>query len=251
MAENNAVENNGTPVQSRRDKVLGRLRTKYPDKSFDDDESIYSAVDDDYDEYDRQIEENGKNEKAFSDMFNSDPRSVAFLMDWKNGESPTMSLVRRFGSDIVSELQDPEVQDKLAEANKEYLDRVAKEKEYEQTYEKNFAESCRQLDEMQEREGYTDEQINDALKKLFALSTDLILGKFSPEQVKSQMKADNYDKDVEQAGYEGEIKGRNAKIEEQLRKPSKGDGTSVLNGKNNVQGPRKSKSIFDLANDAM
>lgn len=46
------------------------------------------------------------------------------------------------------------------------------------------------------------------------------------------IKAQNYDNDIEQAQMEGEVAGRNAKIEEKLRKGKQGDGTVALDGKN-------------------
>lgn len=37
------------PTKSRRDTALERLKARYPDKSFDDDESMYGQMLDDYD----------------------------------------------------------------------------------------------------------------------------------------------------------------------------------------------------------
>ena len=78
------------------------------------------------------------------------------------------------------------------------------------------------------------------------------MGKFTTETLDMARKALNYDADMAIATEEGEIAGRNAKITEQLRKSSKGDGTNPLGGKNGVAGgqPQRSQSIFDLANDA-
>ena len=47
-------------------------------------------------------------------------------------------------------------------------------------------------------------------------------------------KALNHDIDVETADREGEVRGKNAKIEEKLRKNRKNDGTANLSGKNNT-----------------
>ncbi len=60
------------------------------------------------------------------------------------------------------------------------------------------------------------------------------------------LKAQNYDADVEQAQMEGEVAGRNAKIEERLRKSRKGDGTAVLDGKNGkVSQPKRDLGALD------
>ncbi len=49
MAENNEVK-------SRRDQHIERLRKKYPDKKFEDDEEIYGQISDDYDQYEQELE---------------------------------------------------------------------------------------------------------------------------------------------------------------------------------------------------
>ena len=38
---------------SKRDRQLGRLREKYPDKKFEDDEEIYGQIGEDYDNYEK------------------------------------------------------------------------------------------------------------------------------------------------------------------------------------------------------
>ena len=70
-------------------------------------------------------------------MMSADPRSAQYLTDWANGEDPVVGLVRNFGAEIKDVLEDPEMQDKLAEANKEYVERVAKNKALEEEYSNN------------------------------------------------------------------------------------------------------------------
>ena len=112
MADNNEVK-------SRRDQHLDRLRSKYPDKKFEDDEEIYGQISDDYDTYEAELEELRGREKSLSDMFAADPRSAQFLTDMHNGNDPVLGLVRNFGVEIKDVLDDPEMQDRIAEANKE------------------------------------------------------------------------------------------------------------------------------------
>ena len=65
------------------------------------------------------------------------------------------------------------------------------------------------------------------------------------------LKAINHDTDVATASEEGEIRGKNAKAEAKLRKPTRGDGTPTLAGANNAPAPsRRRDSIFDIADGA-
>ena len=246
MADNNEVK-------SRRDQHLERLRKKYPDKKFEDDEEIYGQISDDYDTYEAELDGLRGREKSLSDMFAADPRSAQFLTDMHNGTDPVLGLVRNFGVEIKDVLDDPEMQDKIAEANKDYVERVANSKKLDEEYEKNMDTTLETLRQFQSERGMTDEQIDKLVELLLGIVRDGVMGKFSTETLDMACKALNYDADVAAAGEEGEIAGRNTKITEKLRKSKQGDGTAPLGGKNGqgVSAPRKAESMFDLANEAM
>ena len=57
-------------------------------------------------------------------------------------------------------------------------------------------------------------------------------------------RAINHDSDVAVAAREGEVKGRNTRIEEKLRKKQRSDGTANLDGKNGGGG--KARDMPDL-----
>ena len=109
MANETLTDNN--EVMSKRDRHIDRLRKKYPDKSFEDDEEIYGAISDDYDQYEQELEGYKGREKVLSDMFAADPRSAQFITDMHNGEDPVVGLVRNFGIEIKDMLDDPDMQD--------------------------------------------------------------------------------------------------------------------------------------------
>lgn len=246
MADNNEVK-------SRRERHIERLRKKYPEKKFEDDEEIYGQISDDYDQYEQELDGYRGREKSLSDMFAADPRSAQFLTDMHNGTDPVLGLVRNFGVEIKDVLDDPEMQDKIAEANKEYVERVANSKKLDDEYEKNMDATLETLRQFQSERGMTDEQIDQVVEFLLGVVRDGVMGKFSNETLDMACKALNYDADVAAAGEEGEVAGRNAKITEKLRKSKQGDGTAPLGGKNGqgMSAPRKSESMFDLANEAM
>ncbi len=245
MADNN-------PVRSKRDQHLERLRKKYPDRKFEDDEEIFGAISDDYDQFEQENTTMRDREKAFSEMFTSDPRSARMMMEWKNGNDPAISLLRIYGDDILEACNDPDKQEAIKEANKEFATKVAKEKEYEELYDKNIEESLAGLEQMATEEGLSDEDIDKAMEYLVSICRDMMLGKFTRETVRMMLNAINHDTDVANAQEEGEVAGRNSKIVEQMRKSKKGDGIQNLNGRNGTprQNPDKTKSVFDLAREA-
>lgn len=220
MAENEEVK-------TSRDKYLSRLKEKYPDREYADDEAIFSQINDDYDDYDKYKSE----AEEFSGMLASNPKAASLITAWAKGEDPVTFMIERFGDDFKAALEDEDKVEAIAEANKKYAERIAQEKKFEDEYQKNIAATSGILDELQ-AEGYSDDEIDNAMQWLIEIMKDAILGKFSKESILMALKAINHDKDVELADRAGEVRGKNAKIEEKMKKRSSGDGTAELSGKN-------------------
>lgn len=245
MAENEVV-------RSKRDQVVDRLRSRYPEKRFEDDDEIYGQIYDDYDQSEKELENYRGQEKQFSDLFASDPRNAQFLSDMYHGQDPVLGLVRRFGVEIKDVLDDPEMQDKIAEANKEYVERVAKSKVLDEEYEKNLDATLEMLRGFQTERGLSDEEIDEVMDALLGIVQDGVMGKFTRETVVMMLNAIHHDRDVSAASEEGRVAGRNDKIVESLRKTERGDGTAPLSGKNGAApGGRRGASMFDIAREAM
>lgn len=240
MAENNKS-------LTSRERAMERLRGKHPDKPFDDDEAAWNQINDDYDDYDRRIGAYQEQEKSLSDMFGSDPRSAQFITEWRKGGDPVVELVRLYGNDIGEAIDDPDKQDAIAEANKEFVERVSKSKKLDETYKANLVESLSEIEKIQQERGLTDDQIDDAMSWLLGIVGDAVMGKFAPETIDMALKAKNYDADIAGASHEAEVRGRNAKIQEQMRHAKEGDGVAMMNGKNGNSGERRRPSIFTLA----
>jgi len=257
MAEDNmtnptAPATEPTPKKTRRQQVDERLRSKYPDMDFSDEETMYGRIDDDYNDYESRINTYKEREGKMTDLFNKNPRASRFVTDMANGKDPWLAVIAELGVDGVTDLMnDPAKQDAIAEANKEYVERIAKEKNLEDEYQKNFAESMELLSSIQEKRGLTDDVVDGAMDMVMKIVNDAIVGKFSEETIDLALKAMNHDADMDNARSEGMVAGRNEKIEEKLRKPQGGDGMPSLNGSNNVPTLNKRpRTIFDEANDA-
>lgn len=249
MAENQTP----TPPKSRREQFGERLKKKYPDREFADDEALFGQIDDDYADYDNQLEQYKGREKEISDMFAADPRSAHFLTSWRKGEHPMTAFIRQFGKDGLEELvNNEEKMDEFAKANEAYLSRVAKEKELEDEYQKNLAESLNTLEKFQQERHLGDDTIDAAMDLVMKIANEAIVGKFTAETIDMALNAVNHDADVRNARSEGQVAGRNSKIEEQLRKPAKGDGQPNLSGSNNAPTRKSSgRSIFKDAEYAL
>lgn len=240
------------PSMSKRDKLGARLKNKYPDREYTDDEALFGQINDDYDEYDNQLGQYKEREGRLNDMLANDPRSAQFLADMANGNDPWLAVIERIGIDGITDLiNDPDKQEEYAEANKKYVERLAKEKVLEEEYENNLAESMKLLEQLQQERGLGDETIDAAMDLIMRIAHEAILGKFTAETIDMALNAINHDADVNNARTEGTVAGRNAKINEQLRKPLIGDGQPNLAGSNNAPTRKNSqRSMFDLADEA-
>lgn len=241
-----------TPTKSKRDLFGERLKKKYPDREYADDEALFGQINDDYDEYDNQLGQYKERENRLTDLFSKDPRSAQFITDMAKGNDPWLSLIERIGIDGVTDLMnDPSKQEAYAEANKKFVERLAKEKSLEDEYQTNIAESMKLLENVQQERGISDDTLDAAMDLIMRITHEAILGKFTSETIDMALKAINHEADMNNARTEGTVAGRNAKIEEKLRKPTTGDGQPNLAGSNNAPTRKSSnRSMFDLADEA-
>lgn len=228
------------PSPSRRDSFTERLGAKHEGEEWGDDDALFGRINDDYDDYENQIsglqEKNSayekelgglrENEKKLTDMFSKDPRSATFLLQWRDKGTPVSEMLRVYGRDMLEYMT--EHPDEMADSEREYLERVAKEKEYENEYEQNITASCELFDRFQEERGLDDDKMNELVDKLISSAHDVIMGKFSEEQLDMVSKAMGYDEAVEAAGREGEVRGKNSKESKRLQLKKPGDGVPRL-----------------------
>lgn len=238
--------------KSARERLVERMRARHPDLADGDDDwddGLYSRIGEDYDAYDEEIAGYRDTEDKMREMFSRDPRSAAFLTRWRGGADPVVELVRLFGDDFVEQMRDPARQEALAAASKEYLDRVEEQSRYEEDYKRNITESRSVADALMEERGLTDDDMDAAVSYLVGVMADAVVGRFSRESLLMALNAVRHDRDVAEAAGEAEVRGRNARIQETLRRRKSGDGTPAASGGGGggMAEPRRARSIFDQA----
>ena len=237
MAEN---ENQKT----KRELFAERLKSRYPDREFADDEAMYGQAGEDYDAYENELSGYRERESKLEELFAKDPKNAQFLADMARGEDPWLVVIERLGTDGITELlNDPEKKAAYEEANKRYAERLAKEKEIEAEYDRNMEESQRVREELDAIHGV--EAVDAALGVIDQMTKDAIMGKVTKEAVEMAMKIVNRDADLANARSEGEIAGRNAKIEERMRRQQTGDGMPQMGGATAPAPAPKKRGFFD------
>ena len=237
MAEN---ENQKT----KRELFAERLKSRYPDREFADDEAMYGQAGEDYDAYENELNGYREREGQMEELFARDPKNAQFLADMAAGKDPWIVVIERLGTDGITELlNDPEKKAAYEEANKRYAERLAKEKEIEAEYDRNMEESQRVREELDAIHGV--EAVDAALGVIDQMTKDAIMGKVTKEAVEMAMKIVNRDADLANARSEGEIAGRNAKIEERMRRQQTGDGMPQIGGATAPAPAPKKRGFFD------
>ena len=214
-------------VKSKRDALRERMLKRNPELNVEDPEAMSGGISDYLDELDGQIGEYRGREEKLTNMMNADPRSAHFLSSWANGEDPMIALVKLFGEDIRTILDDPE-----SEASKELARRTAEGQAYNAEADENIEKTKGIIAQWKQDNGLSDDEANEVLDFLEGVLQDSLRGIVSRESLDMGLKAIRHDEDVAEAASDAEVKGRNAKITEKLRLRSAGDGTVALAGKN-------------------
>lgn len=173
----------------------------------------------------RELEELRSREKALNDMLAADPRSGVFLNNWRNGSDPVVELVRQFGMEIRQALDSPEMHERIEQANRDYMQRIADEKALAKEFADNMARSLEMLDDKCEREQIDDATVERAWEWLRKVTDEGLRGIVSDDTMAMAIKAVNHDADVATADRDGELRGRNATIASHLRRIEAADGT--------------------------
>lgn len=216
-------------VKSKKDELHDYLRGIQPDLNTDDEEGVYSTIKGVIDENDSYKSKREQTDKNISDRFKQDPRFAQFFLgSIQPDANPVSELLKVYGEDIRSYLDDPDNAEDLGKAQKDYLDKIAKGKELEDTYTKNLDASLARLDEYQASKGLKDEQVDEVINSLFADAENIIMGVFTPGLIDSKLKVMSYDQDMAVAKEEGMIEGANKKIDDHKKTTKVNDALPPL-----------------------
>lgn len=214
------------------DYLKQRTGKRHEGQSYETDDDYYRQMRADADEDDEYISNYRKNEEAVNNLFASDPRSADFWEEWKRNpdRNPVAYMIRIYGTDGIREaLDNPQFADEFEAANKEFLERKAKDKKHHEDVEANLDKALDMSEAYAQKTGITVEEADQLLQDILDRGERICNGEVTEEDLDWANKAKNYDASVEQAGMEGETRGRNTKIREQLRKGT-GDGMPSLGG---------------------
>lgn len=249
-----AGEGNGTPMRHSLDDIRQRMRNRHADGNYDNDDDLYDALYQEMDDDDMRREDLARlqqREDEFNNVIMMNPRAGDFFVAVSEGKSPVAMLVEAMGTDAVRDYLDDESNAKeMAEAQQKYLDEVKKGKEFREQYEKNVKKSLEGDDKAVTDGVLSEEDIDRAHESLEKKVNDYIMGKWSVEDLKGELRSLDYDQAVADARQQGEIRGRNEQITSKLRRREQGDGipsSTRGGGRMPQRGEGYGNDIFSMA----
>lgn len=213
----------GMPEMSDIEYLRQRTSKRHEGQQFGSDDDYYRQMRADADEDDAYMKQYRENEGMVNELFASDPRAADFWNQWKRhpDKNPIAYMIRVYGVDgLKEELENPDFADRFEAANKEYLDRIAEGKNYADQLQSNLDKSLDVIEAWGQKNGLSTEEADKVAEQVFERYKRIHLGELTEDDLDWVFKAQNHDADVENAGREGEIRGRNQRIQEKLRKGS-------------------------------
>lgn len=232
-------KNNGQdiPVTSKKQMFIEAYKKRHPDASIDDEESLFAAINDGYGKDSDEYEAMKKREDTLVDMFTKDPRAAMMFTAMRDGEDLTMYLVKNFGDEFLDAINDPEKADDFAKAHEEWVKKAEKTRQMQKETDENLQKTLECFRAVMEKKGWTEEEAAQVFEACQKIIIDGLNGIVTPETIEMVSKGMRFDNAVRDAGTDGEIRGRNQKIQERLRKTT--DDVPSLTGSGNQVGRNK------------
>lgn len=199
--------------------MRARMKERKPDTDWDatDDDAMADMAMADYDEMSSMVDQYKQRDAAFDELAAKHPQAMMFLAQLAKGKSMREAIENSMEVSIEDLYNDPD----YPRAKEE---KAAKEAEAV----KNM---LAEIDKQAEEKGWTPEDVDQALEDFDEIIRAVEENKVTFDMLQLLHNGKRYDKDVAKALHEGEVNGRNAKIEETKRKKkASSDGLPALGG---------------------
>lgn len=222
--ENKEQKDNGNQEPKKktaRETFFERFKTDYPDDDSENEESVYSRINERNTEYDRLKKDNDD----FRSVVDNNPQFGAMFLDMGDGKTFMESLLSRIPKDdIIAAYEDPAMAKKLSEAQIAFLQGEENNKKLKKEGEENIKKSIEAYSKWCEANGVEGEDVNKLWGEAINFYTEGLRGIFSEKLFDLLHKGMNHDADVKAAEDKGELKGHNAKVQTVLAKQKGQEG---------------------------
>ena len=216
------------PVKGPREIMYERIRAKSPDMEYEDgSDDYYRRAGDILDELEakgvRYDDLSGKLMRRFQE----DPEEAQTLLDYMDGMPLVAAIRKNMGDEALTMTEESEGWDEYQKAGEDRKKRFHDQEELLNEIRANSEQSDKDFEEWANELGLTDEQKEAVRAQIQGDLENLSRGRVTKEIYGRYRNALNHDADVEAAHKQGNVEGRNEKIEAERKKMA---GSGLPNG---------------------
>lgn len=248
-------------VAANKRKWFDNFSKRHSDIDQSDEEAYYGAINDDYDEYDERIKGYEDDNKRVKEMLEANPAFAQMLVEAHNGGNPWKVLAQIGGEPLIELMKNPddeELAQNVLDGMNDYAEKVKEHSALEKEAAANAGPSIDAMLEVADENGMSDDQTNEMYKLWDTIQQGAIVNKVDKSTWELLAKAVMHDENVMAAETEGEMRGKNAKMQVEKNHIIKGASPSLLRGQGGAQksnpkpptlGEELGSSIWDRDNE--
>lgn len=248
-------------VAANKQKWLDNFAKRHSDIDQSDEEAYYGAINDDYDDYDERIKGYEDDNKRVKEMLEANPAFAQMLVEAHNGGNPWKVLAQIGGEPLLELMKNPEDEElaqNVLDGMNDYAEKVKEHSALEEEAAANIGPSIDAMLEVADENGMSDDQTNEMYKLWDTIQQGAIVNKVEKSTWELLAKAIMHDENVMAAETEGEMRGKNAKMQVEKNHIIKGASPSLLRGQGGSQnnnpkpptlGDEINSSIWDRDNE--
>lgn len=225
-----------------RELFYERIRTSRPDAKYDDDEEEYfrqaSTM---MDEHEKKSGEYDSMSKKLMSRFNSNPDEAEAFLDYLDGASLPAAIRRRLGDQALSMKEGDEGWDEYVKAGEERKAQQEESRKALDAFLANAKESDEVMSAFISEHGMDDDTAKAFTDMVLAVANDISAGRISKDTLSMLKKARDYETDIVAAREQGEVDGKNKKIEAE-KKRMQGSGLPDASAGGNASNEVDAKS---------
>lgn len=223
------------------------ISEKYPDRQFADDSEAENAFYEDYESTNSKLADAELNNKKVYELIEANPALADVIVAMSEGLPFEIALARNVDLEAIMPTNgEPnfEMMQQEFDSRKKRLDESRKRIE---TVESNREKSSQTAQEFYASKKMGDTEVSEFMDFVDNLFDGIFNGDISRKTLEKLYQAYKYEEDVQGALEQGEVNGRNEKIEVKRETSSKTDGLPEPGGSIAAQTePKPKKQIFNL-----
>lgn len=219
--KNESAEQSPKVEHTGKKRLLERYAKQYPDRKFEGDgadDDLYDLTADEFDKYDNESksyrERNDRLNKLFDEFPDSAEIFKAMALDKKH---PFDYIIDNYHDLLDDGLSSEENRARIKQRRAENEQKAKANKEADDKFHNNMAQSLKILTEWGGKKGIDLKGQAEHYARLRKVVNDFADGNISEDTYEALWNGLNYKNDVAQAKEQGEINGRNAKIQAEFQ----------------------------------